>query len=45
MTLTDFFRYLATDRRTSGLSLQLADAYRLQSAPPAPPRPHITSTR
>lgn len=32
MTLTDFLRYLARDRRTASLSLDLADAYRLRTA-------------
>ncbi len=46
MTLNDFFRYLADDRRTAALSHQLADAYRLQAradASTAPPRTLVGS--
>lgn len=45
MTLSDFFRYLATDRRTAALSSQLADACRLQSVAVPPPRPQAMSAR
>jgi len=39
MTLTDFLRYLAQDRRTATLSLELADAYRLRTGHPLAPVP------
>lgn len=31
MNLIEFLRYLARDRRTESLSLELADAYRLRT--------------
>ncbi len=45
MTLSDFFRYLATDERTSGLSAELADAFRLQAVPVPKPAPHPVGSR
>jgi hypothetical protein len=45
MTLTDFIRYLAGDRRTESLSLQLVDAYRLQTRRPLAPAPPPVRSR
>ncbi len=45
MTLSDFFRYLATHQRTSGLSAELADAFRLQAVQTTRPVPHPAGSR
>jgi hypothetical protein len=45
MSLTDFMQYLARDRRTESLSLELTDAYRLQTGRHLEPVPSPVRSR